>query len=535
MRIVTPAVPARPPYATAEAAFAEAKAYLSSREARQMSESDLERELHRRGQDLMRKLLQGHLDQRRPGEAAGPVEGADGVERRERRAHERRVETVFGTVKVDRLGYAGPGHDSLHPLDAALNLPPERYSLEVRRRVAVAAASRSFDEALSELSRTTGAEVPKRQAEQLAARAAEDFDAFYEARRAAAGETPPEDSVVVLTFDGKGVVLHREDLREATRKAAERRRRQREPLSPFHRLKPGEKKHSKRMATVAAVYTTAPFVRSPEEFLASLMPRQPGSKPRRVRPRPVAKRVWASLEREPWEVVAEAALEAERQDPGRAKRWVALVDGAETQLDLVEAGAAACGAKVTVILDIIHVIEYVWKAARAFHREGSPELSHWAWTRVRDILEGKARKVAGTMRRAATVDGLSKDARKPVDTCADYLQKYAPYLDYDRYLAAGYPIATGVVEGACRYLVRDRMELTGARWRLVGAEAVLKLRALHASGDFDAYWTFHEAREYERNHARHYADGTPPPVNEPLPPVNEPPPPPSSSRLRRVK
>ncbi len=227
-------------------------------------------------------------------------------------------------------------------------------------------------------------------------------------------------------------------------------------------------------------------------------------------------------------MVAEATLEAERQDPEHAKRWVVLVDGAEPQLDLVEAGAAAYGVDVTVILDIIHVVEYVWRAGRVFHREGSPELTHWAWTRVRSILEGKARKVAAAMRRAATVAGFSKDTRKPVDRCADYLLKYAPYLHYDRYLAAGYPIATGVIEGACRYLVRDRMELTGARWRLVGAEAVLKLRALRASGDFDAYWDFHEAREYERNHAQRYTDGT-------VPPVTEPPPPPSSPRLRRVK
>ena len=365
-------------------------------------------------------------------------------------------------------------------------------------RVPFAAASRSFDEALFDLSRSTGAEVPKRQAEQLVVRAAQDFDAFYEARRAEDGQPPPEGAVVVLTFDGKGVVLHREDLRAATRKAAEKRRQQREQLSRFKRLKPGEKKHSKRMATVAAVYTVAPFVRSPEEFLQSLMPRPPGAKARVVRPRPVAKRVWASLEREPLEVVAEATLEAERQDPEHVKRWVALVDGAETQLDLVEASAAAYGVDVTVVLDIIHVAEYVWKAAHVFHREGSPELACWAWTRLRCILEGKARKVAAAMRRAATVAGFPSDTRKPVDTCADYLLKYAPYLHYDRYLAAGYPIATGVIEGACRYLVRDRMELTGARWRLVGAEAVLKLRALRASRDFDAYWDFHEAREYQR-------------------------------------
>ena len=203
------------------------------------------------------------------------------------------------------------------------------------------------------------------------------------------------------------------------------------------------------------------------------MPRQPGDKTQKakraktaaVRPRPVAKRVWASLEREPAEVIAEAMLEAERHDPERVKRWVVLVDGAETQLDLVEAGAAAYGVEVTVVLDIIHVVEYVWKAAHVFHSEGSPERACWAWTRVRDILEGKARRVAASMRRAATVAGFPDDARKPVDTCANYLLKYAPYLHYDRYLAAGYPIATGVVEGACRHLVRDRMELTGARWR----------------------------------------------------------------------
>ena len=246
------APPAPAPYAAAEASFAETKAYLSSREALQMRESDLERELNRRGPELMRKLLQGHLDQRSPGEAAGPVEGADGVERSERRLHDRQLETTFGTVAVERLGYAHPGHDSLHPLDASLNLPAERYSLEVRRRVAEAAASRSFDEALFELSRHSGAQVPKRQAEQLVARAAEDFDAFYAgsgaepaprrltfdelhhgrptSRSTACSRARRSTRNVVLTFDGKGVVLHHEDLREATRKAAERRRRQREQL-----------------------------------------------------------------------------------------------------------------------------------------------------------------------------------------------------------------------------------------------------------------------------------------------------------------
>ena len=131
MQVATCVASPDPVYAEADTTFAQTKAYLSSREAQQMRESDLERELHRRGQELIRQLLQGHLDQRGPGETAGPVAGADGVERPERRVHERRLETTFGTVDVERVGYGARGHESLHPLDASLNLPPERYSLFV--------------------------------------------------------------------------------------------------------------------------------------------------------------------------------------------------------------------------------------------------------------------------------------------------------------------------------------------------------------------------------------------------------------------
>ena len=104
------------------------------------------------------------------------------------------------------------------------------------------------------------------------------------------------------------------------------------------------------------------------------------------------------------------------------------------------------------------------------------------------------------MRRAATLCQLSANERKPVDTCADYLLKYRDMLHYDDSLAQGFPIATGVIEGACRHLVKDRMAITGARWRLRSAEAVLKLRSLRSSGDREAYWDFHKAQELKRNH-----------------------------------
>jgi dsRNA-specific ribonuclease len=514
------------PYAMSDERYDAIKRYLQSPAAKAMKQSDLERELRQHGHELMRQLLQNYLDTRGPGDAVGPVRDAEGSERTERRVQSRGLETVFGTVEVQRLGYAAEGRDSLHPLDAALNLPRELYSLEVRRQVAKEAARSSFDEVVQKMQEYTAAEVPKRQVEELVQRAAVDFDPFYQARHEEAGRLPSPGSVLVLTVDGKGVAMNKKDLREATRRAADKQRRK-----LFSRRTKGEKKNSKRMATVAAVYTIQPFVRTAEEFLSMLMRRdedEVAKQRAQARPRPQAKRVWASLKKEPFEVVDEAVLEAEDRDPGHAKTWVALVDGAEAQLDLVDDISPLYDVPVTVILDIIHPAERVWKASLAFYKDDDPRRECWVWDRMKQILEGQASRAAAAMRSAATQRGLSAEKREPVDCCADYLLKYADYMHYDAYLAAGLPIASGVIEGACRHLVRDRMELTGARWRLAGAEAVLRLRALYASGDFDAYWAFHEAQEYERNHASRYAGHEAPPVTAPTPPSPRP-------RFRRVK
>jgi hypothetical protein len=487
------------PFAAAEEKFEELKAKLESEGARRMSHSDLERMLEQEGRELLRQMFQAHLAVRGPGEVAEPVVGADEVERPCVRLHERKLATLFGTVDLARAGYGAPGVESLHPLDAVLNLPDERHSLEIRRRVAEAAAKGSFEEAARALTRATGAPVAKRQAEQLAARAAVDFDAFYAVRK----QSPNVDaatatgSVVVLTSDGKGVVMRQEDLREPTKKAAQARV---QKLSK--RLSKGEKKNAKRMATVAAAYTLAPFVRSPEDIVRDFAPvRATGV----IRPKPEGKRVWASLEKGPRAVIEEAMYEALHRDPCLVKTWVALVDGNETQLTILRELSRKHGVELTVVVDLIHVLEYLWAASYAFNPEGSPEAQRWVTERLLALLRGKSSDVAAGIRRSATLRGLSSADRLAVDHCADYLLKYRDYLRYDEYLAKGFPISTGVIEGACRYLVKDRMDITGAKWSLAGAEAVLKLRALLASGDFDEYWSFHEAREHDRIHRARYA------------------------------
>jgi len=266
--------------------------FLKGPEAAAMTESELERAVGKRGIEMMRIFMQEHIDGRGQGLCEEDVRGADGVERTHVRLQKRDIETVFGSVEENRAGYGFPGVDGLHPLDAEFNLPKERYSLELRRRVAMKAAGSSFDETFETIRGVTGAHIEKRQIEELTIRAARDFDAFYRLRRAEAGLSG--GSILVVSADGKGVVMRPEDLRGHTRKAAEESTRKMDT-----RLSKGEKKNRKRMATVAAVYTIAPFARRPEDLIA----KNRLHAAELLRPRPERKRVWASLEKEPEEVI----------------------------------------------------------------------------------------------------------------------------------------------------------------------------------------------------------------------------------------
>ena len=131
----------------------------------------------------------------------------------------------------------------------------------------------------------------------------------------------------------------------------------------------------------------------------------------------------------------------------------------------------------------------------------------FARERLDRLLSGEVHGVITGLRRMATTRRLKGEQRKTIDAVCRYFENNQHRMRYETYLRQGYPIATGVIEGACRHLVSDRMDLTGARWSLAGAEAVLRLRALRSSGDFDTYWGFHLTKEHERNHQSRYAEG----------------------------
>jgi len=483
-------------FESSHAQFMVVAGFLLGKVSMAMSHADIEAHLQEHGRDIIRQMYQDHLEARaREEERIAEVRDAEGMPHRAiEHDHERSLTTVFGEVKARRLAYRRRGSANLHPADGVLNLPVERHSHGLRERAAVEASRGSFEGAVEAIHRATGLQVGKRQVEELAHRAATDFEAFYASSPRPAADT---EDVVVLSVDGKGIVMRPDALRPATAELAER-----SAPKLAARLSKGEKRNRKRMAEVGAVYNVTPIPRTP----ADILPEDDGAE---VTPAPEAKRKWltASVVEDAATVVKRVFDEAERRDPAHQHAWVALVDGNNHQLDRIQAEATARQVPVSIVIDFIHVLEYLWGAAWSFYAEGDPAAEAWVQEKARAVLQGEASTVAASIRRKATCLGLNATTRSNADTCADYLLRKRAYLDYPTALARGWPIATGVIEGACRHLVKDRMDITGARWRLEGAEAVLKLRALRSNGDFPSYWPFHLAQERRRVHEASYANG----------------------------
>jgi len=253
------------------------------------------------------------------------------------------------------------------------------------------------------------------------------------------------------------------------------------------------------MAEVGAVYDLTPLARTPADIIG-----RDDQTVRAAAPKATGKWLTASVVDSAATVITTIFDEAQRRDPTHQRTWVALVDGAKHQIDRIQAEAKARQVQVTIVCDFIHVLEYLWSAAWSFFTEGDPAAEKWVGDKALAVLTGQASTVAASIRRKATTLDLDLRTRLNADRCADYLLAKRDYLNYPRALEQGWPIATGIIEGACRHLVKDRLDLTGARWGLQGAEAILKLRALRSNGDFEKYWTFHLNKELHQVHETRY-------------------------------
>jgi len=446
-------------------------------------------------------VFQGHLDAlfERERQEVKHWERPEGSKVRVRARH---LENEFGRMTVRRHGLTLKGEkEARFPMDQHLSLPPEMYALSLREQIAKAAVDASFDRSVERVDAATAGHVPKRQAEQTVVRAATDFEAFYATRTPPSNDTLSAKGLQVMSTDCKGITMRPEGLREATRKEAEAANDDSVRGDPMAAGK--ARRATKRMAVVTAVWEQEPHKRTAQDVLERLQrdPKGRKRKPRSAKaPKPHNKRVVASVTKSLKEGVTEMFDEAQRRNPEGERRNVVLLDGDEKQKDYVEAEAQKRGMHVTLVVDIIHVIHYLWTIAVLLCGGARDKAEDWTAHILEQLLTRHPLDVVATIRQTATNRNLCGADRKAVDDAVEYLAKNSLYIHYAQLLKRGLPIATGVIEGACRYLVQDRTGITGARWGLCVVEAVLKLRAIRTSGDWQAYWSFHLQREHARNY-----------------------------------
>jgi hypothetical protein len=378
-----------------------------------------------------------------------------GVVRRYHSTCERMYRSIFGSVPIRRAYYFHPKHGGIYPLDEALGLPERCYSLLLQKWVALLAVKNPYGDGLDDLSRLLGVSVPKLSAERILADAAQDVASFRESLPAPQGE----GAVLVIEADGKGVRM--------TKPATA------EPPGPKMRLKKGEKRNKKKMATVFTLYTL-----DPEPLTA---------------PEPQHRKVYAFLGTKK---AAFEAIKAEATKRGYGTRQTLFLSDGDKDLATL---AKDVFPQARPCVDWIHVVERIWTAAYVFHPEGSAETAAWVQQRKDWLLAGGIGTVIRGLKQSLTKGKRRKAAqKKTLQEVITYLEGVRKRVPYDEFWQAGYPIATGSAEGACCHLVHDRMERTGMRWKEAGAQAMLDLRSVHLNGEWDDFWRHKVKREHER-------------------------------------
>jgi hypothetical protein len=387
--------------------------------------------------------------------------------------------SIFGKLALWRPYFYKKGMGGQSPLDAELSLGESCYSDLVREVSEYLGVYSVYHKTADILARLLGLSLSTRVVEQNIAEDATDVEAYY------AQKPPPsaahEAEILVIQADGKGVPM----VLEA-------------PAEPKVRLGKGHKRGHKKEAMVTTVYTIAAAPRTPQEVVASFFEQSQDKlspKTTSSRPHPQNKHVWATLEGKDVALSRLAKQVAPRQG-SHIQHKVALCDGCEA----LQSRLAIQFSDFTQILDFIHADEYLWDVANSLLGETNPQRMEWMADYTLRILSGETKQIIVDFRQFAQEPRTTSAQRQQLLKTANYFERNLPYMDYPTYLAHGCPIASGVIEGACRHFVKDRCELSGMRWSQSGAENLFRLRAVAENGDWDAY---HHFRKHQR-HARLY-------------------------------
>ncbi len=464
---------------TQEQAFLKSREQLQSIEAYVEGASSqgeridkVERELFSQLLLIGLTMLEGFVAAQGDGDEGPTLEQEGRPLRRSAEPHARRYLSIFGELAISRWVYAEREGQKIEaaPLDARLSLPADEFSYVLEDWQQRLCVKESFHEGVTTLRTLLGVAPSERAAEQMNQRIAQSAARFHLHR----GTPPPEEEgeLLVATADGKGVPMRR-PLLERVRSSPRRGK--------------GEKANKKQMAYVGAVYSIDRYRRTADDVLNEVRRRER----RKARPAPQHKRVWAEMTRvregEPCsgrvQLFAELAVACHERDPRQRKTLICLLDGEAALWTMQNQWLDGS----VGILDIFHVLERLWLVAHCLHPEKSPAAEAYVTHHLRMLLEGKVGYVIGNFKRLINEDRVRGSQRKTVQTVITYYENNREHMHYDEYLAAGYPIGSGVAEGACRHLVKDRLEQTGMRWTVNGAQAMLHTRALYLNGQWDAF------------------------------------------------
>ena len=466
--------------------FKELIEYVTGEGAQSRTAYEVELHLFRQLLALGAQLLRLFFVHRASVRPSEPVYASDGGRLSYQGQSRTTYYSVFGRVQFERHYFYASGHGGFCPLDAELSLPPRCYSDLLRDWAEYCVTDESYDESIEVLKRILGLSISKQALETGAQEDGGDVVAFYEQK--AAPPAKAEGPILVAQADGKGVPMVRT---EAAAKPA--------------RLSKGEKQTKKKEAVTTGVYTIESYRRTPQEVVEALLRTGEGddaaeqaSTTPLQRPAPANKEVWATLDGKDIAFERLGRRVAQR-DHAKVQQRVALTDGDDALQKRV--GEKLPG--FNLILDVIHVSEYLWDTANALLGETNPERTDWVGEQSLQILSGKTSDVIQTLETLIQEDACSPTQQKALNKTIGYYRRNLPYMRYDHYLAQGWPIGTGVIEGTCRHLVKDRMEQSGMRWTQPGAQAVLDLRAVRINGDWDDYQRFHRGRQHQRLYGVH--------------------------------
>jgi hypothetical protein len=461
--------------------------FVTGDEAQVSTAYQIECGLLKRLLSMGRQLLLLFFIMRSRNASRDPIVLEDGQELPHHDEKERTYFSIFGKLPLERPYFYRRGSGGQILLDAELSLGSDQYSDLLRDMAEHLGVYMAYNKSANILKRFLAISLSTRVFEKMMAEDAQDVEAYYEQKPAPTPDTEAE--ILVIQADGKGVPL----ILEA-------------PAEPQVRLGKGQKRGKKKEAMVTSAYTIGRALRTPKEVVDSFFKRETDVSVRKMtskRPKPQNKHVWATL------AGKDAALDrlmkyvAPRLGSHIADK-VALCDGCEPLQARIESRFP----DFSLILDFIHAHEYLWKVANRLWGETNPQRTEWVTEKTLHMLSGQTQQIITEFRQLAQQKERTKAQQEILSKTANYFKRNLPYMDYPTYLANGWPIASGVIEGACRHLVKDRMELSGMRWSLEGAESLLHLRAVAENDDWDAYHLFRMKQRHQRLYATPFPDQT---------------------------